>query len=145
MTNQIHFELVSPEERLVSEQVSMAVVPGAEGELGVGAGHAAFVVALKPGAVTLYMGGDADGNTNEGQRKIFIAGGFADITGAQCTVLAEQAVNVSDLDQNEIEKNIADLNEDLASAEAGAAAAKIEAALVIEHAKITAITGKFSA
>lgn len=136
-TSTIHFELVSPEEKLMSEPVTMAVVPGTEGELGIGAGHAAFVVALKAGAVTLTVGGE--------ERKIFIAGGFADITGTQVTVLAEQAVNLSDLDQKEVEQNIVNFKEDVARAEEGVPKIRAERALALENAKLAALTGKFVA
>jgi len=133
----IHFELVSPEEKLVSEPVSMAIVPGVEGELGIGAGHASFVVALKAGAVKLTIGGE--------ERKIFIAGGFADITGEQVTVLAEQATDVADLDQAAVEQSIANLREDIARAEEGTAKTRAENALALENAKLTVLTGKFAA
>ena len=135
----IHFELVSPEEKLVSEPVHLAVIPGITGEMGVGKDHASFVVALQAGVVKLFAeeGGEA--------RNIFIAGGFADVTGENCTVLAEQAVNVNDLDQKEIEKEIADLNEDLARAADDAEKAKAEKGLALANAKLTAITGTLSA
>lgn len=135
--NTIHFELVSPEEKLISEPVSMAVIPGVEGEMGIGAGHASFVVALKAGTVALTIGGE--------ERKIFVAGGFADITGEQVTVLAEEATNVSDLDKAEIEQNVANLNEDIARAEDGTAKLRVERSLALEKAKLSAVVGKFVA
>lgn len=107
----IQFELVSPEEKLVSEPVHMAVIPGTEGEMGVGAQHSSFVVSLQPGVVRLYKE-----NLNEAPRKIFIAGGFADVTGENCTVLAEQAVNVDDLVFADLELQLKDLTEDLSMA-----------------------------
>ena len=130
----IHFELVSPEEKLVSEPVKMAVIPGAEGEMGVGAGHASFVVALKAGVVQLHQDG-AD------VRRIFIAGGFADVTGENCTVLAEQAVNVSDLDQAAVEQELSNLNEDLDLAEDKVETARVKKKIALENAKLSAITG----
>ena len=113
-TQTIQFELVSPEEKLVSEPVKMAVIPGVEGEFGVLAGHASLVAALQPGVVELY------GEGSDEARKIFIAGGFADVTGEQCSVLAEQAVNLNELNQEEIEQKVTDLNEDLNMAEEAA-------------------------
>ncbi|HOO82444.1 MAG TPA: ATP synthase F1 subunit epsilon [Alphaproteobacteria bacterium] len=139
MENNIQFELVSPEEKLVSQPVHMAVIPGDEGEFGVLAGHASLVASLRPGVVELYeqAGGEA--------RKIFIAGGFADVSAEQCTVLAEEAVLVSDLDQTKIEQKIADLNEDLGIAEEAADKARIEKRLVLLKAKLSAVTGKLAA
>lgn len=135
----INFELVSPEEKLVSEPVYMAVIPGNTGEMGVGKDHASFVVALKAGVVQLFAEEGAQA------RKIFIAGGFADVTGENCTVLAEQAVNVNDLDKAAIEQDIANLNEDLSRASDEAARKKAEKGLALANAKLTAITGMLSA
>ena len=131
----INFELVSPEEKLVSEPVKMAVIPGIEGDMGVGAGHSSFVVALRPGVVQLFKSEGAE------PRKIFIAGGFADVTGENCTVLAEQAVNVSDLDQKEVEQALVNLNEDLSRADDKLETARVEKALALVKAKLSAITG----
>jgi F-type H+-transporting ATPase subunit epsilon len=91
------------------------------------------VVALKPGVVQLYA--------EEGKaavRKIFIAGGFADITPDNCTVLAESAVNVKDLDRAAIEQDIANLNEDLGLAAEEADKARIQGKLEIAQARLEA-------
>ena len=137
MTQTIAFELVSPEARLVSEPVSMAVIPGEEGTFGVGADHSALVAALKPGVVELYKEG-----TNEPFRKIFIAGGFADVTGSHCTVLAEQAVNVNDLDQAKLEQEQKNLSEDLGIAKDDSEKARINRRIEMTKAKLAAVTGK---
>lgn len=102
----MQFELVSPEEKLISEPVTLATIPGELGELGVGAGHMSLVVALKHGTITL---------TNDGgeKKKFFITGGFADVTPELCMILAEQAVNVNDIDIAALDKKMSDLNEDL--------------------------------
>lgn len=131
-TQSIQFELVSPEKKLVSEPVTMAVIPGEEGEFGVLAGHSALVASLKPGVVELTV----DGQDN---RRIFIAGGFADVTPEQCTVLAEEAVNVSDLDQAELQQQASNLNEDLDLAKEDADKARVERKLALVNAKLEAI------
>lgn len=135
MENKIQFELVSPERSLFSEPVELAIIPGAEGEFGVGANHSSLVASLKAGVVELYSekGGEP--------RKIFVAGGFADVNAESCTILAEEAVNVNDLDQAEIEKQIADLGENLAGAEDDIAAARVTKRLDLAKAKLSAITG----
>lgn len=140
MNEQIQFELVSPEEKLVSQPVKMAVIPGEEGEIGVGAGHMSLVSSLKPGVLKLY-----ESTADSKPRRIFIAGGFADITGTNCTVLAEEATDVKNLKQAEIEQKIKDLNEDLTMAQEPADKARINARLIVEKAKIQAITGKIAA
>jgi len=130
--NTIQFELVSPERRLVSEPVTMAVIPGTEGEFGVLAGHSALVASLKPGVVELQFNG-------QDSRRIFIAGGFADVTPEQCTVLAEEAINIADLDQAELQQQVANLNEDLGLAKEDADKARVEKKLTLVHAKLEAL------
>jgi F-type H+-transporting ATPase subunit epsilon len=131
----IQFELVSPEEKLVSEPVWHAVLPGEEGELGIGADHTSLVAALKPGIVRLYREKDAE------PWKIFITGGFADITGKNCTVLAEDAINVSDLNQAALEQDIRNLTEDLAAAAEGIEKARVLRRIAMAKAKLQAVTG----
>jgi F-type H+-transporting ATPase subunit epsilon len=131
----IQFELVSPEEKLVSEPVWHAVLPGEEGEMGIGAGHSSYVLALKPGVVKLYR------EKNGEPWNVFITGGFADITGKNCTVLAEDAANVKDFDQAKIEQDIRDLIEDLNVAAEGIEKARVLRKLAMAKAKLTAVTG----
>lgn len=131
----IQFELVSPEEKLVSEPVFHAVIPGEEGELGVGADHTSLVVALQAGVVKLYR------QKGDEPWKIFITGGFADVTGKNCTVLAEDAVNVSSLDQKEVEQEIRNLNEDLNAAQDQIEKTRLQRRLKLTYAKLAAITG----
>tara|TARA_B100002003_G_scaffold234965_1_gene249436 strand:+ start:486 stop:905 length:420 start_codon:yes stop_codon:yes gene_type:complete len=136
MNEALQFELVSPEEKLVSEPVKLAVVPGEEGELGIGAHHASLVASLKPGVVALYKENEKE------PRKIFIAGGFVDVNGTQCTVLAEEATDLSRLDKAAIEKSIIDLEEDLKMAAERADQIRIEAKLKMAKAKLSAVTGR---
>ena len=131
------FELVSPEEKLVSEPASMVVIPGDEGEFGVLSGHSALVASLRPGVVEVYTEEQKDPS-----RKIFIAGGFADVTESSCTVLAEEAIDLKDLDQDQIEQQISNLNEDLGVAQEQVDKARIEKRLNLAKAKLSAITGK---
>lgn len=104
-----NFELVSPDKILVSEPAWQVVIPGEEGYFGVRAGHMSLIAAVKPGVVEVF--------TKEGDasKKIFIAGGFADVTAKNCTLLAEQAVNVSELDAVKIEQDIVKIEDELKS------------------------------
>lgn len=102
-----NFELVSPDRVLVSEPAWQVTIPGEEGYFGVRAGHMSLIAAVKPGVVEVLA---KEGAAPE---KIFIAGGFADVTAKNCTILAEQAVNVNELDRGAIEREIANLNDEL--------------------------------
>ncbi len=104
---QFNFELVSPDKILVSEPAWQVVIPGEEGYFGVRAGHMSLIAAVRAGVVEITK---TEGAAPE---KIFIAGGFADVTAKNCTILAEQAVNVKELDAPAIEQDIAKLNDDL--------------------------------
>ncbi len=132
-TNLMHFELVSPESKLISEPAFMVVIPGMEGELGVLAGHASFVVGLKPGLIKMYT---AEG---EEPRCMFVAGGFADVTAENCTVLAEAAINVKDMDRGEIEQTLEDLKEDLSLAEEDDDKKRIEDKIAFANAQLRAV------
>lgn len=136
---QINFELVSPEEKLVAEPVSMAVIPGVEGEMGVAAGHAPFIVALKPGVVELFREGNAE------PQRIFIAGGFADVTAKSCIVLAEEATDVTRLNEAEIEQNLRNLQEDLGMAQDAFEKARVEGKISVARARLQAVTGHIAA
>jgi F-type H+-transporting ATPase subunit epsilon len=81
----LHFELVTPERLVLSEDVHMVVVPGAEGEFGVLEGHAPFMSTVKDGALKIY---DRDGAE---PRIIQVQGGFAEVSETGLTVLAEKA------------------------------------------------------
>lgn len=133
----INFELVSPERKLVSEPVRMAVMPGVEGEFGVGAGHTSLLAALKPGVVKLYQDND-----NTPERRIFIAGGFADVTAEICTVLAEEAIAVDDLNVPAIEQQLRDLTEDLGTAQDDLERTRVERKIKLAKAKLEAATGQ---
>lgn len=132
----IEFELVSPERKLVSEPVTLAVIPGSEGEMGVGPGHASVLSSLNPGVVALYT------NDNDTPRRIFVAGGFADVTAEICTVLAEHAIPVEDIDKAATEQELKDLAEDLEMAAEDADKAKVQAKIAIAKAKYRAATGE---
>lgn len=134
-----NFELVSPERRLISEPARMAVVPGEEGDFGVLPGHASLVATIRPGIVEVH---GADGSA---VRRIFIAGGFADVTATSCTILAEEAINVSDLNVEALEKSLVPLKEDLGLARDEIERARVAKKIALVQAKIMAAQGKVAA
>jgi F-type H+-transporting ATPase subunit epsilon len=81
----LHFELVTPEKLVRSEEVHMVVVPGTEGDFGVLEGHAPFMSTVRDGAIQVYR---TAGGTPE---TIAIQGGFAEVNDKGLTVLAEHA------------------------------------------------------
>ena len=81
----LHFELVTPEKLVRSDEVHMVVVPGSEGEFGVMAGHAPFMTTLKDGELKIYKSAGA------GPETISVSGGFAEVGEQGLVVLAESA------------------------------------------------------
>jgi F-type H+-transporting ATPase subunit epsilon len=80
----LHFELVTPERLVRSEEVYMVTVPGTEGDFGVLAGHAPVMSVIRPGELAIYPTADAT------PTRIPIEGGFAEVSALGLTVLAEQ-------------------------------------------------------
>jgi len=97
--NKVAFELVSPERLVVSMPVDMVVVPGGEGDFGVLHGHAPLIAAVRPGVIEIYEGKVVSD-------RIFVAGGFAEVTNERCTVLAEAAMRVSEIDVGQTETDL---------------------------------------
>ena len=81
----LHFELVTPERLVRSEDVYMVVVPGTEGDFGVLAGHAPLMSVVREGELAIYS------SMTEGVSRIHVVGGFAEVSERGLTVLAEQA------------------------------------------------------
>lgn len=105
----VEFELVAPERLLVSEAVEMVVIPGTEGDFGVLPRHSPLISTVRPGVIRIYENGNVT-------QRIFVAGGFAEVTPERCTVLAEEAVEVSEIDRAAVERRLQDAREDLADA-----------------------------
>ena len=79
----LHFELVTPDRQVMSEDVYMVVVPGTEGDSGIMAGHAPYMTTLKNGEISVYRSAGA------APEKIAVSGGFAEVGDNGLTILAE--------------------------------------------------------
>ncbi len=109
MADTIEFELVAPERLVLSAPVEMVVVPGREGAFGVLPGHAPMISSVRMGVIATYAGGNVD-------KRIFVAGGFAEVTPERCTVLAEEAVALDEVDRADVDARIAQAREDVSVA-----------------------------
>lgn len=126
----VEFELVSPERLLVSEPVDMVIVPGAEGDFGVLPRHAPLISTVRPGVIKIYEGSQV---TSE----IFVAGGFAEVTGERCTVLAELALPVGDIDKAKIEAELRDLADDEKDAKSDEERTAVQAKIKVREAMLS--------
>ncbi|HEY0265554.1 MAG TPA: F0F1 ATP synthase subunit epsilon [Rhizomicrobium sp.] len=104
MADKISFDLVSPERLLLSTLADMVTVPGTEGYMGVMAGHAPLVSTLRAGMIDVLIDGKDD--------RYFIRGGFAEIGPAKITVLAEEAIPMTEMDLAVLDQRIKDAQED---------------------------------
>jgi F-type H+-transporting ATPase subunit epsilon len=107
------FDLVSPEKLLFSGKVEQVDVPGSEGDFGVMAGHAPLVSMLRPGILTV--------RGEQGEQRVFIHGGFAEVSASGLTVLADVATDVAEIDQAALAEHIKTIEESIESMEPGSA------------------------
>lgn len=112
MANTFHFDLVSPEKIAFSGEVEQVDIPGAEGDLGVMAGHAPLVASVRPGILTITVGGKHE--------KIIVLGGLAEISDKGLTVLADTATSMAELDREMFANRIAEMEDALKEEEGDA-------------------------
>ncbi len=104
MTTKLAFALVSPEREIFHGEVDHVVVPGSEGEFGVSPAHAPVMSMIRPGALKVFNDG--------AERRIFVDGGFADVTPEGLTVLAEEALDLTDVDAAQLERDLRNAADD---------------------------------
>lgn len=117
MADKIAFDLVSPERLLLSDTADMVTVPGADGYMGVMAGHSRVISTLRPGTITVQ-------GATAGETRFFVRGGFAEITAAKVTVLAEEAIPLADVNVATLDQRIRDAEEDVDAAKSDSAKAR---------------------
>ncbi|MBL42727.1 MAG: ATP synthase F1 subunit epsilon [Rhodospirillaceae bacterium] len=99
MSEKIKFDLVSPDNILISGDVVMVTIPGGEGDYGVMFGHQPMITTIRPGVI--------ETETEKGEiSRFYVDGGFAEITNTECSVLAEDAIAISDFKKEDIDKRI---------------------------------------
>jgi F-type H+-transporting ATPase subunit epsilon len=121
MADKIAFDLVSPERLLLTEEADMVTVPGAEGYMGVMAGHMPLVSTLRAGMIDVQKDGT--------DRRFFIRGGFTEINPGKIVVLAEEAIPMEEFDLAVLDQRIKDTEEDLIAAKSDAERARISESL----------------
>ena len=106
-----HFDLVSPERIAFSGEVEQVDIPGVDGDFGVMAGHSPLVASVRPGVMTVTVGGKHE--------KIIVLGGLAEISEKGLTVLADTATSLAELDRVAFAAQIAEMEENLKEEEPG--------------------------
>ena len=129
----IAFVLVSPEKLLVSQSVQMVVVPGDQGDFGVLVGHAQMISSMRPGTICIYTEGVIS-------TRIFVSGGFAEVTPERCVVLAEDAMPLDQIDRAQVERTIEDEVQEVSAASSETERDTAERRLGIARTMLEAVT-----
>ena len=101
MADTIQFDLVSPERRLASMQVTQVQIPGADGDMTAMADHAPTITTLRPGVLKV--------EGPEGSAEYVVTGGFAEVSSNGVSVLAERAVTKGDMTQDQLDDMMEDV------------------------------------
>jgi F-type H+-transporting ATPase subunit epsilon len=109
MAELFKFELVSPEDLLLSQDVQQVLVPGTEGNFTVLPGHAPVLSTMRPGVLDVV---DEQGR----EERIYVRGGVAEVNPKGLTVLAEEAVPLAELSPEMLAQQIRNAEEDVADA-----------------------------
>jgi len=115
MAETIQFDLVSPEKKLASTAATMVELPGMQGDLAAMPDHTPVLTTLRPGVIKVH----ADGAVTE----YVVTGGFAEVSGEAATVLAETAMDRSDVSRDAVEAMVADAQGGIEGADAATATA----------------------
>ena len=111
MAGTLQFELVSPERRLASVEATEVQIPGADGDLTAMADHSPVITTLRPGILKVL--------SSEGEARYAVTGGFAEITPAATSVLAERAIPVDEMTQDMIDEMVSEAREAHQAAQSG--------------------------
>jgi F-type H+-transporting ATPase subunit epsilon len=130
----VEFELVAPERLLARELVDMVVAPGEAGDFGVLPGHSLLMSLLRPGVLETFEG-------NQVRQRIFVAGGFAEANERGCTVLAEEAMPVQEIDLERARQRLSDAEDDLREAKDDTERDRAEREVRIAQALVVAAGG----
>ncbi len=128
----VEFELVAPERLVQSKSVGMVVVPCAEGDIGVLPGHSPLIGTVRPGVVDIF-------ENDKITEQVFVSGGFVEVTPDRCTLLAEEAIAVSDIKREDVDARIEAAKEAVEKASSDAEKTRASASLEMAEAMDAAL------
>ena len=133
MNDKVDFELVSPEKLLMSTQASMVVIPGTEGDFGILAGHTDIISNIRVGIVDVYADEVID-------KRVFVSGGVAEVSEDRCTILADEAIVLEEIDKKTAEGRLSEAQKILDGSKDEAARVTAERQVVIAQSLLDAVT-----
>ena len=126
MDTKINFDFVSPEESIISSEVDMVLIPAIEGDAGILPNHAPYMTILRQGIVEVTFGKD-------NIKQYLVEGGFADITPQKITILAENSINLTDIDDSVLKGKLQQIDENISNASESDKELLIEKKALIEN------------
>ena len=132
MSEALQIHIVTPAALLLSEEVEMVVIPGAEGDFGVMKDHVSFISMIRPGVIEVYQSGSVS-------QRYFVSGGYAETHGHECTILAEMIENMAEITNESVAQELKDAQKSLERAENDTERSKAEQAIYIAEAKQQAL------
>ena len=133
MNDKVDFELVSPEKLLMSTQASMVVIPGTEGDFGILAGHTDIISNIRVGIVDVYADEIID-------KRVFVSGGVAEVSEDRCTILADEAIVLEEIDKKTAEVRLSEAQKILDESKDEAARVTAERQVAIAQTLLDAVT-----
>ena len=130
----VEFELVSPQRLIKSQPVEMVVVPCSEGDIGVLPGHSPLIGTVRPGVVDIHEKGQV-------AESIFVSGGFVEVTPGRCTLLAEEASAVADINAADAQARLDAAKEALNKASSDVEKGNAEAEIATAEAMLAVASG----
>jgi F-type H+-transporting ATPase subunit epsilon len=135
MVDTFVFEIVTPAAPMLEEQAELVIIPGEGGNFGVMPGHAPTLSTLRPGTIELRK------RSLEVLEQIFVEGGFAEVTPERCTILAEEALPVSEITREEAETRLKRAHDALMIADTLGVRLTAERDVRAAHAMVEAVEG----
>ncbi len=111
MNETFQLDIIAPDRTLLSEKVTMAVIPGSEGDFGVLSRHAPVMSSLRPGIINIQLLNDGSGGADK--RQFFVGSGFVSVENNSCIILADYAKPLSEIKRDEIVSRIEKITADL--------------------------------
>lgn len=133
MNDKVDFELVSPEKLLMSTQASMVVIPGTEGDFGILAGHTDIISNIRVGIVDVYTDEIID-------KRVFVSGGVAEVSEDRCTILADEAIVLEEIDKKTAEGRLSEAKKLLDESKDEAARVTAERQVAIAQTLLNSVT-----
>jgi F-type H+-transporting ATPase subunit epsilon len=133
MADKIDFELVAPEKLIISDQFSMVVIPGSDGDFGVLPHHSPLISTVRAGVIDVYQAESIE-------KRLFVSGGFAEVSKNRCTVLADEVISLADADFEAANARLAEAQDALEKAADEAARDTAERELEIARSLILALS-----